>query len=628
MTSTENGFSFETSWGPRLVHEGAEFRLWAPSAPSIELAIGDANGNPAEFCAMEMGDAGWWRLTTDKVAVGGAYGFRLENGLVVPDPASRRQFGDVHSLSVLTDSTAYRWTTPEWNGRPWEETVFYELHTGTFSEKGTFAGIEEKLDFLKTVGITTIELLPVAQFMGKRGWGYDGVLLYCPHEAYGGDAGLKGLIDAAHSRGLSVFLDVVYNHFGPDGNYLGAYAPEFFHEEIHTPWGPAIAYDEEPVRAFMIENALYWLEEFRFDGLRLDAIDSIKDTTDTPLVKELAAAVRKRFPGRHVHLTTEDDRNITWHIERGETGQPQLVSGEWNDDLHHTVHVLATHEQEAYYADYTRSSVSQLAKSLATGFVYQGDYSPVRDKKVGTTSEHLPPTAFVNFIQNHDQIGNRAFGERLTDLASRRIVECAQAILLLSPQIPLIFMGEEWGETHPFCFFTDFDGDLADAVREGRRSEFAKFTAFHAAETRELIPDPNSETTFASSMLDWSELKRPNHLRRLEQVKLLLKIRQKRIVPLLKHVPAQCGSYHTSDGTLAFAVAWTLQDSKVLHLFANLSDNPWPLPADLTKNDLTAGDLVHSYPANADSRLADGTLPPTSVVFRLSHQTLISGGTA
>ena len=236
------------------------------------------------------------------------------------------------------------WKTPAWKGRPWEETVFYELHTGTFTPEGTFDAIVEKLDYLQDPGITAIELLPVAQFAGKHGWGYDGVLLYCPHETYGGVDGLKRLVDAAHERGLMVFLDVVYNHFGPDGNYINSYAPEFFHEEIHTPWGAAIAYDETPVRDFMIENALYWLEEYRIDGLRLDAIDSITDTTDTPLVKELAARVRETFPDRHVHITTEDDRNIVWHIERDDKGEPKLVSGEWNDDFHHCAHVLATHE--------------------------------------------------------------------------------------------------------------------------------------------------------------------------------------------------------------------------------------------------------------------------------------------
>ena len=628
MTLSDDRFAYETLWGPRFVEGGTEFRLWAPSAPSIELAIGDEAGAPSDFLAMEKDETGWWRVITDRIAPGGSYGFRLESGLIVPDPASRQQFGDVHSLSVLVDPKAYRWETSEWNGRPWAETVFYELHTGTFTPAGTFEAICEKLDHLKATGITAIELLPVAQFGGRRGWGYDGVLLYCPHEAYGGATGLKRLVDEAHKRGLMVFLDVVYNHFGPDGNYLGAYASEFFHEDIHTPWGPAIAYDEAPVRRFMIDNALFWLEEYRIDGLRLDAIDSIKDTTDTPLVKELAAAVRERFPARHVHLTTEDDRNITWHIERGEAGKPLLVSGEWNDDVHHTVHVLATHEQEGYYEDYLKASVSQLARALATGFVFQGDYSAHRDGKVGVSSEHLPPTAFVNFIQNHDQIGNRAFGERLTDLASRRMVECAQAILLLSPQIPLMFMGEEWGETHPFCFFTDFDGELGEAVSNGRRAEFAKFAAFRDEHSRDLIPDPNSLSTFEASSLDWSVLARPNHRRRLEQVRRLLTIRQDVIVPLLADIPPGCGSYHVADGSLAFSVAWTLKDGQVLHLFANLDDEPWPLPSSLTSTDLTGGHLVHAYPAEADKALAEGSLPGTSVVFRLAHQSLIAGAVA
>ncbi|ORE93910.1 malto-oligosyltrehalose trehalohydrolase [Aurantimonas sp. 22II-16-19i] len=625
MARSANHFAFETHWGPRFVDGGTEFRLWAPSAPSIELALGDAAGKPVDFLPMEKADGGWWKITTDRVKPSDPYGFRLESGLVVPDPASRRQFGDVHSLSVLVDPTAYEWKSADWNGRPWEETVFYELHTGTFSPSGDFDGIVERLDYLKETGITAIELLPVAEFGGRRGWGYDGVLLYCPHEVYGGEAGLKRLVDAAHERGLMVFLDVVYNHFGPDGNYLGAYAPEFFHEEIHTPWGAAIAYDEQPVREFMIDNALFWLEEFRIDGLRLDAIDSIKDTTDTPLVKELAARVREVFPDRHVHITTEDDRNITWHVER-ENGQPALVSAEWNDDFHHTAHVVATHEEEGYYADYSRKSVAQMARALATGFVFQGDHSGHRDKQVGVSSAHLPPTAFVNFLQNHDQIGNRAFGDRLADLASRRVVECLQAILLLSPQIPLMFMGDEFGATDPFCFFTDFDGVLGAAVREGRRAEFKKFAAFHDEDARKLIPDPNAETTFLASKLDWSAIARPTYRRRLEMVKRLLDKRQKLIVPLLRgELPANCGEYHVSDDSLAFVVAWHLKDGAVLHLFANLDDEPWAIPGDVVSGDLTCGELLHAHPKGADEMLRSGVLPGPSVVFRLEGQKLLAG---
>ena len=622
-----NTFAFETAWGTRRKGEVTEFRLWAPGAGSVDLAIGPAdgsNGGQDEFATMTREEGGWWHLSTDKVAVGSGYGFRIDGGAVVPDPAARAQMSDVHGLSKLVDPEAFEWSSADWKGRPWRETVFYELHTGTFSPDGTFDGIIEKLDYLRELGITAVELMPVAQFGGRRGWGYDGVLLYCPHEAYGGVEGLKRLVDAAHERGLMVFLDVVYNHFGPTGNYIGSYAPEFFHEESHTPWGPAIAYEEVPVRDFMIENALYWLEEYRIDGLRLDAIDSIEDTTETPLVKELATRVRAAFPDRHVHLTTEDDRNITWHVERDENGEPPLVSAEWNDDFHHCAHVLATHEEESYYRDYVRQSVAQMAKSLATGFVFQGQRSKHRDREIGHESGHLPPTAFVNFIQNHDQIGNRAFGDRLTDLASRRSVECLQAILLLSPQIPLMFMGEEYGDTHPFCFFTDFDGELGNAVRKGRRAEFKHFAAFHDDDSRELIPDPNAETTFRDSKLDWSMRSRPTYARRLVMNRRLLAKRRDVIVPLLQDIPPHCGAYVVSDNSKAFVVAWKLKGGAHLHLFANLDDEPWNIPEGVMKGDLDCGTLVHAHPKGADESLRNGFLPGPSAVFRLEEQPMIA----
>jgi maltooligosyltrehalose trehalohydrolase len=625
MASTDR-HAFETSWGTWRTGDQTRFRLWAPNASGIELAIAGEAG--MEFAEMAKAGDGWWELTSERVAVGGGYGFRIDGEQVVPDPAARAQMDDVHGLSRLVDPAEYQWSSTGWRGRPWEETVFYELHTGAFTPGGTFEAMIEKLDYLKDLGITAIELMPVAQFAGQRGWGYDGVLLYCPHEVYGGVDGLKRLVDAAHQRGLMVFLDVVYNHFGPDGNYIGTYAPEFFHEEIHTPWGAAIAYDETPVRQFMIENALFWLEEYQIDGLRLDAIDSIKDTTDTPLVKELAATVRQRFPDRHVHLTTEDDRNITWHVERTDDGEPRLVSGEWNDDFHHCAHVLATHETEGYYSDYMRHSVEQMARCLATGFVFQGDYSDHRGRNVGEASSHLPPTAFVNFIQNHDQIGNRAFGDRLTDLGSRRAVECLQAILLLSPQIPLMFMGEEFGDPDPFCFFTDFHGELGDLVREGRRSEFSKFSAFRDEDARKLIPDPNAESTFRESCLDWAIKDRPTYRRRLEMTRRLLEIRQRMIVPLLSDVPPHSGHWTASPDSRAFVVSWKLKAGQVLHLFANLDDEPWAMPDGVAQADLTCGTLLHAYPRGADDELQKGVLPGPSVVFRLQSQLQVAGPSA
>ncbi len=614
-----NRAAFRSSWGTWLEDGQTTFRLWAPGADSIELVHETKPGERA-FLGMQRDAAGWWQVQTGEVDVGCGYGFRANGDLVVPDPAARAQMGDVHSLSKLVDPKAYEWQTPHWTGRPWEETVFYELHVGTFTAEGTFAAAIGKLDYLKEIGITAIELMPVAQFAGQRGWGYDGVLLYCAHETYGGAEGLKELVDAAHARGLMVFLDVVYNHFGPDGNYIGAYAKKFFHEEIHTAWGAAIAYDEAPVREFMIENALFWIEEYRIDGLRLDAIDSIKDTTDTPLVQELAARVRATFTDRHVHLTSEDDRNITWHIERDPKGQPQLISGEWNDDFHHCAHVLATHESEGYYADYSRHSVEQMAKSLATGFVFQGQHSAYRNRDVGHPSAHLPPTAFVNFIQNHDQIGNRAFGDRLTDLAPRRLVECLQVILLLSPQIPLMFMGEEYGERRPFSFFTDFHGELADLVREGRRNEFKKFAVFHDAETRALIPDPNERSTFDASRLDWDHAALAPQAVRLARTATLLEKRHSTIVPLLQGLAAGCGTWHAhDDDTRAFVVSWTLKGGAVLELFANLDTEPWAVPPDVARGDFSRGALVHAHPKGAADALLTGSLPGLSVVVRLEQ---------
>ncbi len=402
---------FRRSWGADPAGDGRwEFRLWAPALDRMGLLL-DGREH-----AMERDAEGWFRaeLSADP---GAEYRFAPPGGPHVPDPAARAQAGDVHGASVLVDPDAYQWQTA-WAGRPWHETVLYELHVGTFSKAGTFDGVRRHLDHLADLGVTAIELCPVAQFAGTRGWGYDGVLHYAPHVAYGGPEGLKRLVDAAHERGLMAFLDVVYNHFGPDGNYLNAYAPEFFHEERHTPWGAAIAYDLAPVRNFFIENALYWLDEYRFDGLRLDAVDQIEDQSEEPLLAEIATAVRDHPFGRPVHLTTEDDRNVTRFHERAPDGSPKLYDGEWNDDWHHVAHVLATHESEGYYFDYSQDARNDMAIALRDGYVQQGRHSPFRHgARRGEPSAHLPPTAFVNFLQNHDQTGNRAFGERLTTMA-------------------------------------------------------------------------------------------------------------------------------------------------------------------------------------------------------------------
>ena len=454
--------------------------------------------------------------------------------------------------------------------------------------------------------------MPVAHFGGRRGWGYDGVLLYAPHTIYGGPEGLKRLIDAVHERGLMILLDVVYNHFGPDGSYLHLYAPEFFHPERQTPWGGAIAYEKEPVRRFFIDNALYWLEEYRFDGLRFDAIDQIDD--ESQILEDLAREVRERIAGRHVHLTTEDDRNVTFLHERDEGGRPRLYTAEWNDDFHHVAHVAATGESEGYYGS---DRTAKLARALATGFVQQGEPSAYRDNAPrGEPSGHLPPTAFVHFLQNHDQIGNRAFGERLTDLAEAHALEALTAILLLSPQIPLVYMGEEWGETRAFAYFTDFHGELGDAVREGRREEFRRWASFRDPEYRDRIPDPNAETTFIASRLDWRELDRPERQARLDLFRRLLDLRRREIVPLLSSIGGHAGEAAVGEGG-AFAVRWRTSDGRALALYANIDEQPWPAPR------RPEGRLLHESAPGTDASLAEGRLPGWSVVFRLAEAPLI-----
>ena len=554
---------FRRSWGAEPAGAGRwEFRIWAPSCPKMGLLLG------AESHQMEKDEEGWFRaeLAADP---GAEYYFTPPDGPHVPDPAARAQAGDVHGASVLVDPDAFDWRT-SWQGRPWHETVLYELHVGAFSPEGTFDGVKARLDHLADLGVTAIELCPIAQFAGMRGWGYDGVLLYAPHIAYGGPEGLKRLIDAAHARGLMVFLDVVYNHFGPDGNYLGLYAPEFFHPERHTPWGGAIAYELDPVRRFFIENALFWLDEYRFDGLRLDAVDQIDDQSEEPILIEIAEAVRAHDFGRPVHLTTEDDRNITRLIDRDSDGTVRAYDAEWNDDWHHTAHVLATGESEGYYIDFGDDPAGCMAKALGTGFVQQGGPSPFRrGASRGQPSGHLPPTAFINFLQNHDQIGNRAFGERISTLADPRAVEVLTALLLLSPQVPLLFMGEEWGETRPFLFFTDFHGELADVVREGRRREFSHWSSFVDPVAREKIADPNDPETLATSRLDWTAREREPGRARLSLIQRLLAIRAQEIMPLLDGITGNSGQAERR-GERGVLASWRMGDGAQLRCVANL----------------------------------------------------------
>jgi maltooligosyltrehalose trehalohydrolase len=533
-----------TSFGATyLGNNRARFRLWAPSQQKVEI---DLNGGA--LFPMTARPEGWFE-TEINCTPGDTYFYRLGSGEKVPDPASRGQAEDVHGPSLVVDPAAFPWRQTGWRGRPWHETVLYELHAGSF---GGFAGVRAELNRLADLGITAIELMPIGDFFGTHNWGYDGVLPFAPDRAYGTPDELKTLIDEAHERGLMVFLDVVYNHFGPEGNYLGLYAPQFFRNDIKTPWGSAIDFRKAPVRRFFIENALYWLQEYRFDGLRFDAVHAIADET---FLDEMAAEVRAAIgPERHVHLVLENDDNIADHLRHG-------FDAQWNDDAHHVLHVLLTGEHDGYYSDYTAHAADKLARSLASGFVYQGEVSPYRKGAArGTPSDDLPPTAFVQFLQNHDQIGNRPLGDRLTTLAHPEALRAATALLLLSPNIPLLFMGEEEMSRTPFQFFTDYTGDLAKAVRDGRRREFAGFKGFDGKE----IPDPNAVATFENSRF------RPKPESEDFHRKLLL-LRMTLIVPRL---PNTRTIEATAIGPAAVRASWRMGDGGVLTILVNLGRDP------------------------------------------------------
>ena len=555
---------------------GTRFRLWAPAHAHIDLIIGGEAPR-----AMHSADQGWHELAVAEAGPGTRYCFGLPDGTRVPDPASRFQPEDIHGASEVIDPAAYGWRDGAWRGRPWTEAVLYELHLGAFTHEGTFRGAIGKLDHLAALGVTAIEIMPVADFPGRRNWGYDGVLPYAPDSSYGRPEDFKALVEAAHARSISLILDVVYNHFGPDGNYLGAYAPGFFTEKHKTPWGAAINYDgpgSRTVRDFAIHNALYWIEEFHLDGLRLDAVHAIMDDGEPHLLTELAERVRAATTDRPIHLILENEDNSARRLARDADGTPWLYTAQWNDDVHHVLHVAASGEGTGYYVDYLGDS-DKLGRALAEGFAFQGEVMPYRGSARGEPSAALPPDAFVAFIQDHDQIGNRAFGDRITGFAPPEAVRAIAAIYLLLPQIPMLFMGEEWGAATPFPFFCDFTGDLADAVRTGRREEFARFPEFQDPAIREQIPDPLSEATFASAKLAWDELSLPPHAESLERYKRLLAVRRMRIVPLAASMEGHAGAC-TIVGPQAVEVRWRTKAGAELVLAANLKAEaqPWTLP--------------------------------------------------
>jgi maltooligosyltrehalose trehalohydrolase len=603
----------EMPFGAECREDGSvRFRLWAPNARSVQLLL--HNSPPRELAMSVVGD-GWFELATPEARPGTQYTFRVDHQQPVPDPASRFQPAGVHGPSEVIDPGEFDWTDANWRGRPWDEAVTYEMHVGTFTPEGTYATAEQKLDYLADLGITAIEIMPVSSFPGERNWGYDGVLPYAPASAYGRPEELKRFINAAHAHNVMVFLDVVYNHFGPEGNYLPLYAPQFFTERHHTPWGPAINFDGpgcRAVRDYFIHNALYWLEEFHFDGLRLDAVHEIKDDSHPDFLTELAETVLSRIGGRrHVHLILENGNNAAHYLTRESAARPRLYTAQWNDDIHHALHVLLSGEKDGYYCDYAEHPAWHLGRTLAEGFSYQGEPSQHHDGKPrGAPSRELPPGCFVSFLQNHDQIGNRALGERIASLANPAAVRAAMACLLLAPSPPLLFMGEEFAAATPFLFFCDFGPELASKVRDGRRSEFAKFAQFSSPEAQARIPDPNRLTTFAASKLDWASQEQPRHREWLEFYRELLACRSQEIVPRMAKVATGAAQFRVM-GEKAVSIRWPFLNGGGLHLWANFADR------EIGITEKPEGRLLYSTPESEFHRTRK--LPAYSAAWLLNE---------
>ncbi len=512
----------QDSLGATYLGEGrCRFLLWAPRAQKAEVHI---LAPQERLVPLEKRDRGYYHAVVEGVEPGSLYKYRLEGQKELPDPASRLQPQGVHGPSQVTDST-FPWEDQHWFGLPLKDYLIYELHVGTFTPQGTFEAIISHLDELKGLGITALELMPVVQFPGSRNWGYDGVYPFAVQNSYGGPLGLKKLVQACHQKGLAVVLDVVYNHLGPEGNYLGEFGP-YFTDRYKTPWGLALNFDgpqSDEVRRFFIENALYWITDFHIDALRLDAVHAILDHSAYPFLEELGEAVRRRAEeiGRRVYTIAESDLGDARIVRPRELGGLGL-DAQWNDDFHHSLHVLLTGEQIGYYQDF--GLLAHMVRAFRDGFVYSGQYSAYRQRRHGTSSRDIPAHRLVVFAQNHDQVGNRMLGERLSQLTSFSGLKLAAAVVLLSPFIPLLFMGEEYGETAPFLYFVSHsDPDLVEDVRRGRRKEFAAFL------WQGEVPDPQDPATFRKSQLGF-------HLRYQGHHRVLLGF-YRELIQLRREVP-------------------------------------------------------------------------------------------
>ncbi|MBI3048523.1 MAG: malto-oligosyltrehalose trehalohydrolase [Acidobacteria bacterium] len=505
---------------------GVRFRVWAPRRRQVDLVIDPARMVSRRPLAIDAG--GFWSTTLDDVPAGMQYAYLLDGEGPYPDPASRFQPEGVHGPSMVVDPHAFRWSDADWRGVPLERAVIYELHVGTFTAEGTFAGAMARLPYLADLGVTVVELMPVADFAGSRNWGYDGVNLFAPSRSYGTPDDLRRVVDTAHRHGLAVMLDVVYNHFGPDGAYHALFSPFYLSSRHRSPWGPAVNLDGEhsgPVRAFFVENALHWLHEYHVDGLRLDATHALADDSPRHFLAELAEQVRRSVTGREVLLITEDERNLVTIVRPTADGGWGL-DAVWADDFHHQVRVMTAGDRDGYYADYSRS-IADLAATLRQGWFYCGQWSAYAGRPRGTDPAGVPLERMVICIQNHDQIGNRPFGRRLHHQIDARSYRAVSALLLFAPETLLLFMGQEWAASSRFCYFTDHHPELGRLVTEGRRAEFARFEAFADEAQRARIPDPQAASTFEMSRLRWEEQAQPEHAGILDLYRALLRLRRR-----------------------------------------------------------------------------------------------------
>jgi maltooligosyltrehalose trehalohydrolase len=531
--------------------------VWAPAATRVELVVEQPGGQRrAAMLRADVPRGGWWRAADDLPA-GTDYRFSVEGGEPLPDPRSRWQPLGVHGPSRIFDPGELRWHDQGWQPPALADGLVYEAHVGTLSGAGTFAGAIEHLDYLVELGVTHLELMPVAEFPGRRGWGYDGVHLYAPHHDYGGPAGLGALVDACHARGLAVILDVVYNHLGPDGNYLSRFGP-YFTDRYSTPWGDAVNLDgpgSDEVRRFFVDNALAWLRDYHLDGLRIDAVHAIFDTSAVHFLEQLAAEVHAlgQVVGRRLLVVAESDLNdprLITPVERGGYG----LDAAWSDDFHHALHALLTGEQSGYYADFGR--LDDLAICLTRGYRYAGDYSNFRQRRHGRPNPDLDGRRLLGYLQNHDQVGNRAAGERGAQLMSSGRLMIGAAMVLTAPFVPMLFQGEEWAAATPFQYFTQHSAELGRLVSEGRRAEFAAF-----GWRPEDVPDPQAPETFKRSRLDWSERERPEHARVLDWYRRLIALRRShpelrdgRLDQVIVEYDAQAGWLSLVRGGIAIVV--------------------------------------------------------------------------